>query len=131
MHHETVSHFIKFWFRPARKKGSQGGSSRISKLYKLDAKELDREVQRLTLLKNECLELCPHMGKEDDLGGIEYKWRLKDITCARFQHLVTQMNFRLQEGMGEARCTIQKAPTHTRTQNYLHVKEEGAACSTD
>ncbi|NHK32240.1 MAG: elongation factor 1-alpha [Asgard group archaeon] len=40
--------------------------------------------------------------KESDIGNIEYKLKLIDPTATRFEHLVTQMKFRLQEGQGEA-----------------------------
>lgn len=39
---------------------------------------------------------------EDDEGSVEYKWRLVDPTPERFVQLVTQLNFRLSEGGGEA-----------------------------
>ena len=38
---------------------------------------------------------------EDDAGDCEYKWRLVGITSTRFEHLVTQMNFRISEGQGK------------------------------
>ncbi|CAM38542.2 conserved hypothetical protein [Leishmania braziliensis MHOM/BR/75/M2904] len=38
---------------------------------------------------------------EDDEGDVEYKWRLTDISATRFQHLVTQMQFRVSEGHGQ------------------------------
>lgn len=38
---------------------------------------------------------------EDDEGCIEYKWKLVDISAARFEHLVTQMKYRVTEGQGE------------------------------
>lgn len=40
--------------------------------------------------------------KESEEGNIEYKLKLIDPTATRFEHLVTQMKFRLQEGLGEA-----------------------------
>lgn len=39
---------------------------------------------------------------EDDEGAVEYKWRLVSPSAERFVQLVTQMNFRLSEGGGEA-----------------------------
>ena len=39
---------------------------------------------------------------EDDEGSVESKWRLVNPTTERFAQLVTQMNFRLSEGNGEA-----------------------------
>ncbi|CAJ1992590.1 Elongation factor Tu GTP binding domain containing protein [Leishmania donovani] len=38
---------------------------------------------------------------EDDEGDVEYKWRLTGISPSRFQHLVTQMQFRVSEGHGQ------------------------------
>lgn len=39
---------------------------------------------------------------EPQLGNIEYKLKLIDPTLQRFEHLVTQMKWRLREGKGEA-----------------------------
>jgi hypothetical protein len=39
---------------------------------------------------------------EVEKGNIEYKLKLIDPTPLRFEHLVTQMKWRLQEGLGEA-----------------------------
>lgn len=39
---------------------------------------------------------------EDDDGAVEYKWRLTNPSADRFPQLVTQLNFRLSEGNGEA-----------------------------
>lgn len=36
------------------------------------------------------------------MGNIEYKLKLVNPTESRFEHLVTQMKWRLQEGQGEA-----------------------------
>ena len=35
-------------------------------------------------------------------GNIEYKLKLIDPDSFRLEHLITQMNWRLQEGQGEA-----------------------------
>lgn len=50
-----------------------------------------------SLLKDE-----DKLAKENDEGNIEYKWKLVNLTPERFKHLVSQMNFRLSEGQGEA-----------------------------
>jgi len=42
------------------------------------------------------------LGKENDEGNIEYKWKLVGLSDDRFKHLVTQMKYRLSEGQGEA-----------------------------
>lgn len=39
---------------------------------------------------------------EVERGNIEYKLKLIAPTPVRFEHLVTQMKWRLQEGLGEA-----------------------------
>ena len=39
---------------------------------------------------------------EVEKGNIEYKLKLIDPSPTRFEHLVTQMKWRLQEGLGEA-----------------------------
>ena len=39
--------------------------------------------------------------EEDDEGYVEYKWKLVGVSEARFDHLVTQMKFRVAEGRGE------------------------------
>lgn len=45
---------------------------------------------------------APSLNQENEEGNIEYKLKLIDPTATRFEHLVTQMKFRLQEGQGEA-----------------------------
>ncbi|XP_077351809.1 GTP-binding protein 2-like [Festucalex cinctus] len=44
----------------------------------------------------------PYLPPEEEEGNIEYKLKLVDPTQSRFEHLVTQMKWRLQEGRGEA-----------------------------
>ncbi|XP_049592663.1 GTP-binding protein 2 [Syngnathus scovelli] len=44
----------------------------------------------------------PYLPPEVEEGNIEYKLKLVDPTPSRFEHLVTQMKWRLQEGRGEA-----------------------------
>uniref|UniRef100_A0A9J7YXI0 Tr-type G domain-containing protein n=1 Tax=Cyprinus carpio carpio TaxID=630221 RepID=A0A9J7YXI0_CYPCA len=47
--------------------------------------------------------LCHHfLPLEAEEGNIEYKLKLVDPTQYRFEHLATQMKWRLQEGRGEA-----------------------------
>ncbi|XP_019720207.1 GTP-binding protein 2 [Hippocampus comes] len=45
---------------------------------------------------------APYLPPEVEEGNIEYKLKLVDPTQSRFEHLVTQMKWRLQEGRGEA-----------------------------
>jgi len=40
--------------------------------------------------------------QENDLGNIEYKWRLCDIDFYKLEKLLTQMNYRFHQGNGEA-----------------------------
>jgi GTPase len=49
-------------------------------------------------LNETTLALPPEVEK----GNIEYKLKLIDPNPVRFEHLVTQMKWRLQEGLGEA-----------------------------
>ncbi|KAK7200729.1 Elongation factor Tu GTP binding domain containing protein [Novymonas esmeraldas] len=44
---------------------------------------------------------CRPLIAEDDEGDVEYKWRLTGISHTRFEHLVTQMQFRVSEGRGQ------------------------------
>ena len=39
---------------------------------------------------------------ENDNGNIEYKWKLLDLSSKRVDQLITQMQYRLNEGSGEA-----------------------------
>lgn len=59
-------------------------------------KGVDDISQDLGLMRVE--DLTP----EDDEGNMEYKWCLVNPSRERFMQLVTQMNFRLLEGQGEA-----------------------------
>ncbi|VDP14863.1 unnamed protein product [Soboliphyme baturini] len=47
-----------------------------------------------------CLSLL--LPPEDDEGNVEYKLKLINPSPSRFQHLVTQLKWRLREGQGEA-----------------------------
>ena len=39
---------------------------------------------------------------ENDAGNTEYKWKLTKLSDERIQQLITQMQYRLDEGSGEA-----------------------------
>ena len=52
--------------------------------------------------EEETLELNNSLPPEVEKGNIEYKLKLIDPNPTRFEHLVTQMKWRLQEGLGEA-----------------------------
>lgn len=58
----------------------------------------DDDICRQPKPTRDIVDLMP----EDDEGSIEYKWRLVNPSCDRFTQLVTQLNFRLSEGNGEA-----------------------------
>ena len=47
---------------------------------------------------------------EDAEGNVEYKLKLVEPTDSRFEHLVTQMKWRLREGQGEAIYEIGMIP---------------------
>ena len=42
------------------------------------------------------------LGPEKEDGNIEYKWKLINLTQERIEQLITQMNYRISEGSGEA-----------------------------
>ena len=46
---------------------------------------------------------------EPEQGNVEYKLKLINPSNERFEHLVTQMKWRLQEGQGEAVYQIGKS----------------------
>lgn len=46
--------------------------------------------------------ISKNLPPEIERGNIEYKLKLIDPSPVRFEHLVTQMKWRLQEGLGEA-----------------------------
>ncbi|XP_035691368.1 GTP-binding protein 2-like [Branchiostoma floridae] len=48
------------------------------------------------------LDLRPRLPPEVEEGNVEYKLKLLNPSPSRFEHLVTQMKWRLQEGGGEA-----------------------------
>ncbi|PWV00253.1 putative GTP-binding elongation factor Tu family [Trypanosoma cruzi] len=60
--------------------------------------DLHRRLATVALADSEG---CGCLTEEDDDGDVEYKWRLTDVTPARFKHLVTQMQFRVGEGNGQ------------------------------
>ncbi|KAJ8874637.1 hypothetical protein PR048_025503 [Dryococelus australis] len=47
-------------------------------------------------------EFADHLPPEPQLGNVEYKLKLISPSKQRFEHLVTQMKWRLREGQGEA-----------------------------
>eukprot|EP00457_Paulinella_chromatophora_P001674 gb/GEZN01001676.1/.p1 GENE.gb/GEZN01001676.1/~~gb/GEZN01001676.1/.p1 ORF type:complete len:937 (-),score=190.53 gb/GEZN01001676.1/:75-2819(-) len=45
---------------------------------------------------------CQQLGQEKETGNVEYKWKLVGKDRHRIKRLITQMNYRLTEGKGEA-----------------------------
>ncbi|KAI0567536.1 GTP-binding protein [Gracilaria domingensis] len=88
--HDWVSSVQGAGERRRRSSASLSTTEQISQL-------TDSEVQR-TAISRQTAELQP----EDDEGFIEYKWSLVSPSRQRFAQLVTQLNFRLSEGNGEA-----------------------------
>jgi len=73
----------------------QTNTQNITQTTKITEKE-DDQIEKSILSGKDFLT------KENDEGNIEYKWKLVNISEERFKHLVTQMQFRLLEGKGEA-----------------------------
>lgn len=47
-------------------------------------------------------DLLAYCLEQVEVGNVEYKLKLLSPTASRFEHLVTQMKWRLREGQGEA-----------------------------
>ncbi|EEB16335.1 GTP-binding protein, putative [Pediculus humanus corporis] len=54
------------------------------------------------LSENDDFSHCQQLPPEPQVGNIEYKLKLINPSKLRFQHLVTQMKWRIREGHGEA-----------------------------
>ncbi|MBN3275612.1 GTPB2 protein, partial [Polyodon spathula] len=79
--------------------GSGNGLSLMSiKSYAKNNKKVKNRATRNTKPSNN----PPYLPPEAEEGNIEYKLKLVNPTQYRFEHLVTQMKWRLQEGRGEA-----------------------------
>jgi len=59
-------------------------------------------MKNVTLIKRKAKPLK----KEKDTGFIEYKWKLVNIERNRLIRLITQMNYRLNEGNGRSMYAI-------------------------
>lgn len=64
--------------------------------------EADINVQKMLAGIFPTEHLTSNIGKEKDNGNLEYKLTLFERDSARIKHLVTQMNYRLYEGKGQA-----------------------------
>lgn len=80
------------------KKKHRNIKSSISEVTVPDEKESNEQIREQIILDFERGMLPP----EPQLGNIEYKLKLINPTSQRFEHLVTQMKWRLREGNGEA-----------------------------
>lgn len=79
----------------------------------------DRQVE--TNATNIILDFdCGMLPPEPQLGNIEYKLKLINPSTQRFEHLVTQMKWRLREGHGEAVYEIGVSDS-----GYLHGLNDG------
>lgn len=87
--------------------GSQGGGSGSNngaagaltkKAFSKNAKKAKNRSGRHPKLSNN----PPYLPPEIEEGNVEYKLKLVNPTQYRFEHLATQMKWRLQEGRGEA-----------------------------
>lgn len=63
--------------------------------------KVEKEIKPI-IFDGKSLLKTEKLNKENDEGNIEYKWKLVNISSERFKHLVSQMNYRLAEGQGEA-----------------------------
>lgn len=78
---------------------------------KVYRKRSKKEKMELSMQEDECIKENGNivldfeqgiLPPEPQLGNIEYKLKLINPTTQRFEHLVTQMKWRLREGKGEA-----------------------------
>lgn len=67
-----------------------------------DRRSSDDDEAAATAANEATLAKTTSLPPEVERGNIEYKLKLVDPTPVRFEHLVTQMKWRLQEGFGEA-----------------------------
>eukprot|EP01084_Bolivina_argentea_P126846 224492_1 len=67
----------------------------------LSEDELESISSQIKSAKLNNLKLSENLGKEDDDGFIEFKWKLICPLPERIQHLVTQMRYRINEGNGK------------------------------
>ena len=75
-----------------------------SSVEEVEAEETPRDLMAEESSKRSLLNEChgsATLVAEDDEGFVEYKWKLVDVTPDRFEHLVTQMKYRVAEGQGE------------------------------
>ncbi|XP_048842871.1 GTP-binding protein 2-like isoform X2 [Brienomyrus brachyistius] len=78
--------------------GSSIGMMLSKKLCAKNGKKIKNRANRNTKPN----KISPYLPPEAEEGNVEYKLKLVNPTQYRFEHLVTQMKWRLQEGRGEA-----------------------------
>ncbi|XP_023686829.1 GTP-binding protein 2-like isoform X1 [Paramormyrops kingsleyae] len=78
--------------------GSSIGMMLSKKLGVKNGKKIKNRANRNTKAN----KISPYLPPEAEEGNVEYKLKLVNPTQYRFEHLVTQMKWRLQEGRGEA-----------------------------
>lgn len=61
-----------------------------------------KDVNNIRIIKRK----ADSLKKEKDDGHIEYKWKLINIEKKRFMKIITQMNYRLNEGNGKSMYAI-------------------------
>lgn len=61
-----------------------------------------KDVNNIRIIKRK----ADSLKKEKDDGHIEYKWKLINIEKKRFMRIITQMNYRLNEGNGKSMYAI-------------------------
>eukprot|EP00164_Ancoracysta_twista_P003930 GFYU01005268.1.p1 GENE.GFYU01005268.1~~GFYU01005268.1.p1 ORF type:complete len:608 (+),score=145.32 GFYU01005268.1:107-1930(+) len=86
----TISEHTKMAMRTAAKASS------------LDDLDLEADLAHCSLFGPEDKDSIDQLPQEIEEGNIEYKLKLVDPSPERFEHLVSQMKWRLQEGQGEA-----------------------------
>ena len=99
MNMETIKH-------NTREENPLQNLNQKNKKLKLSRDEYISKSEKLTVVekldKSELTELPEILPPEIEEGNIEYKLQLLNPTDSRFQQLVSQMKWRLEEGEGEA-----------------------------
>mmetsp|Transcript_20339 Transcript_20339/g.33382 ORF Transcript_20339/g.33382 Transcript_20339/m.33382 type:complete len:162 (-) Transcript_20339:4-489(-) len=90
----------------------------VDNVIKGNPQEEEQNVKPITMdttLRIHDLATSPTMPKESEEGNREYKRQLLNPSLERFEHLVTQLKYRLQEGLGEAFYEIGREDNGTPT----------------
>lgn len=93
---------IKKEITPENTNGNnQNGSHHKTSKDENDAEEEDEDDHDVSN-DNNATEKAAHLPQEVEEGNVEYKLKLVNPSPERFEHLVTQLKWRITEGMGEA-----------------------------